>query len=88
MTWSPGLKTSHRAADSLDNSRGFMAHDDGWETPPRTSIVSVHVASADSASLNANEQVIVTGLWLLHIDEIKLSCIRRERAPSWILLAV
>lgn len=34
-----GLKISHRAADSLNNSRGLMPHDDEWEMSSRASVV-------------------------------------------------
>jgi hypothetical protein len=63
-------KILYRVAYSLDDSSGFMSHHDRRESPSRASIVSMHVTSADATSLNSNEQVIVTGLRLLHIDEI------------------
>jgi hypothetical protein len=74
-----GLKISHRAADSLDDSRGFMPHDDGRETSSRASIVSMHVASADAARVNANEQVISAGLRFRHIDEVELIVLRENK---------
>jgi hypothetical protein len=38
----------------------------------------MHVTSADAASLDTNEQVIVTGLRLLHIDEVQLFVFREN----------
>jgi hypothetical protein len=73
-----GLKTSHRAANSLDDSSGFMPHNDRWKTPSRASVVSMHVASADATRQNANENVVLAGLRLRHIDEVKLLVFREN----------
>src|SRR5580698_1012890 len=67
-----GAKASHGVANSLDDSCGFMPHDDGRATSPRASVVSMYVAAADAARLNANEQVVFSGLRLCNIDEVKL----------------
>lgn len=73
-----GTKAAHRTADSLDNSSGFMPHDDGRQPASSASIVSMHVASADTTPPDANEQIVVTGLRLLQIDEIKLFVLRKN----------
>jgi hypothetical protein len=74
-----GKKIKHRTADSLNNSSGFMSHDDGRETASGASIVPMHVTPADAAGLDTDEQVIVAGLGLLHIDEIKLFVLRENK---------
>jgi hypothetical protein len=71
-------KILHRAAHSLNNSSRFMSHDDRRQTASRASIVSMHVTSADATGLNTNEQVIVTGLRLWHVDEVKLFVLREN----------
>ena len=71
-------KILHRAAYSLNDSCGFMSHDDRRQTPSSASIVAMHVASADAAGLNPNEQVVITRVRLLHVDEVKLLVFREN----------
>jgi hypothetical protein len=75
LTW---LKICDRPPYRFNNPGGFMSHDDRRETPSCTSVVSMHIASADATRLNANEQVIFTGLRLRHIDEVKLFVFREN----------
>ena len=66
------MKVRNSAAHGLDDTGGLVPHDDGWNTPARAAIESVHVASADSAGPDANQQLVRGGPRRGHIHQVEL----------------
>lgn len=52
----------HVFAGSCDSSRRFVSHHDRRNAASRGAIVAVDIAAADSASCNANQNLISSGL--------------------------
>jgi hypothetical protein len=54
-----------------------MPHDDRGKSPTSAAIVSMHVASANAARLDAYQQLIFGGLRCGHVDYVKLLVLRK-----------
>jgi hypothetical protein len=74
------LKAGDSAPDGLDNASRFMTHDDGRETTARTSVIAMHIAAADTAGMDANQQFVWIGLRLWHINDVELLVVRQEES--------
>ena len=64
---------SHEALDPspdpFDDTRGFVAHHQWWDTPARRSVIPMDVAAANAARPHAYQDIIVANLRCWHVDD-------------------
>jgi len=73
-------KIRYALAEGSDDSRGFMAHDNGRNAASGGAIVAVNVAATDATSGDANENFARTGLWLGKIGEFELMVLLEKKS--------
>jgi hypothetical protein len=65
-------ETGHRATNRLYDTGCLMAHNDRWQPSTCAPVVAMHITSANAARVYANEQILCSDFWLVHIDQIEL----------------
>ena len=74
-----GRESFYGAADGGDDASGFVAHDDGRDAAAGRAVVAVHVAAADAASGDADENLVGRRRWRGEIGELEILVAREEK---------
>jgi hypothetical protein len=76
----------HFGANFGDNSRRFVAHNDGWLSSAAGAIHAVEVAATDTAGFDLNQYLILANLWFRHISLLLQACPHESGVRAWSLL--
>jgi hypothetical protein len=73
------FKSFDALANARNNSRGLVSHDDGWNAPSRGAVISMNVATTNSARRHSNQQLARPGFRCGDIRQFKLIVFGKEQ---------